>query len=192
MQTIPVSPAEMEQHISRFSRLRPQKAGALEQHGIPPEAYEMIAAREIFYVLGPKGVSTAVGGGVQPGAVGDPGLTVYLVRSPAGNGPMLHAHMRTREIFMPVTGRWEITWGDHGEHSTTLDPCDLIAVPRGVSRKFKNVSNAEALLLVMIQGEQGFDDVAYTPAVGEEIARRFGAPVKAAFEKTGITFNAGT
>ena len=84
-------------------------------------------------------------------------------------------------------------WGSAGEHSTTLDEFDMIAVPPNVSRAFTNVGDSTAYLLVMIQGaSEHLSDVAYAPEVGEQISRRFGAAVKQRFEEVlGWNFNAG-
>ncbi|WP_066270015.1 cupin domain-containing protein [Hydrogenophaga palleronii] len=100
--------------------------------------------------------------------------------------------MRTRETFFCVDGRFEVRYGGPGKHRTELVPMDMIAVPTGVSRAFKNVSQAPAHLLVIIQGDPNdMADIAYAPEVGEEVVRQFGPGAKSGFEKTGITFDAG-
>ena len=192
MKTKTVTPEEFEKCVARFSKVTPQKHDAAAQTGIPVEASEMVAAKEIRYYMGPAGSSTAVSGGTMPAVEGFPGMSVYLVACPPGNGPMLHAHMHTLESFFCVDGRFEITYGDHGENAIVLEPRDMVAVPPGVTRKFKNVSDQDAHLLVMIQGDPNqMGDILYTPDIGEEIVRRFGPGAKAGFEKTGIAFTAG-
>jgi hypothetical protein len=60
-----------------------------------------------------------------------------------------------------------------------------------VARAFKNVSDAPALLLVIILGSDQ-SDIAYAPQVGEQVAARFGATVKTAIEThTSMKFTAG-
>ena len=104
---------------------------------------------------------------------------------------MLHAHMRTHEIFFCLTGKFEVSWGDQGQSSTVLAPHDMIDVPLGVTRAFKNVSDTPALLLVIILGGDQAD-VAYAPQIGDEIAARFGPDVKQAIENhTSMKFTAG-
>ena len=192
MKTKTVTPAEFERCVARFAKVAPQKHDAAEKTGIPVAASEMIAAKEIRYYMGPAGASTAVGGGAAPAVEGMAGLSVYLVACPPGNGPMLHAHMHTLESFFCVDGRFEVTHGERGEHPIVLEPRDMVAVPPGVTRKFKNVADHDAHLLVMIQGDPNqMGDILYTPDIGEEIVRRFGAGAKEGFEKTGITFTAG-
>jgi uncharacterized RmlC-like cupin family protein len=182
----------MEKQIVRFHDVPSLKSGALERYEIPVEAMEMIAAKDIRYYLGPMNALAAAGSGTGPAVGGTPGLSVYVVECPPGNGPMLHAHMRTRETFFCVDGRFEVRYGDRGEHRTELSPLDMIAVPTGVSRAFKNISQASAHLLVIIQGDPNdMTDIAYAPDVGKEVVRLFGPDAKSGFEKTGITFDAG-
>jgi uncharacterized RmlC-like cupin family protein len=192
MKTKTVTPEEFEKCVARFSKVAPQKHDAAEKNGIPVGAAEMIAAKDIRYYMGPVGASTAVGGGAPPAVEGFPGMSVYLVACPPDNGPMLHAHMHTLETFFCVDGRFEIAFGDRGENAIVLEPRDMVAVPPGVTRKFKNVSSQNGHLLVMIQGDPNqMGDILLTPEVGEEVVRRFGPGAKAGFEKTGIAFTAG-
>lgn len=73
-----------------------------------------------------------------------------LVRCEPGKSAPLHNHL-TQEVFIALTGRWEVFWGPAGERSLTLGPLDTITVPPGVSRGFRNVSD-EAALLIGIAG----------------------------------------
>lgn len=187
MKTLTITPAQMERQIARFDELKPQK-GEYEKQGIPTGAFEMLAAKTIYMLMSPagdKGMTAA------SSVTGGPGLAVSIVKCPPGNGPMLHAHMATNETFMALTGRWEIRWGDDAEHAITLEPFDLIAVPPGVGRQFTNVSDTEALLLVLVQGDAALDDIYYAPAVGKQIEDRFGPEARAGFERIGFSFEMG-
>lgn len=177
----------MERYIARFKTLEPQKA-EYERRGIPQAAFEMIAAKTIYLLMAPPGEK---GSTAKPGIVGVPGITVNIVECPPGNGPMLHAHMDTRESFICLKGKFEVRWGDRAEHATTLEPFDMIAVPPGTGRQFKNIDENNSLLLVIIQGDEALNDIYYAPSVAKEITSRFGAPVKEAFERIGIQFTMG-
>ena len=112
-----------------------------------------------------------------------------IAQCPPGQGPALHTHCETHEIFICMTGRYEIIWGDKGEHSVFLDPCDTCAVPPGVFRRFRNASDVEdAKLLVMVQGEKTFADVKFDPSVGVEVEKRWGSKVRDNMQNLGITF----
>lgn len=190
MKTMAIDPATMETRIARFARLAPKSRAYAVESGIPVEAFEMIAAKSIYLLMAPEG---AGGANAAPAIQGAPGLTVNICECPPGNGPMLHAHQRTRETFLCLRGSFAVRWGDRGEHETRLEPFDMIAVPPNVSRAFVNVGDDTAYLLVMIQGDgDDLSDVSYSPEVGTEITRRFGADVKRRFEDTlGWNFKAG-
>ena len=79
------------------------------------------------------------------------GFTLGYTRVPPGNGNCLHDH-QTAEVFIPLSGRFKIAWGDQGEHSVMLDPMDVISIPPGVHRHYTNVSNVEGLLLSVLGG----------------------------------------
>jgi uncharacterized RmlC-like cupin family protein len=168
--------AEMKTRIARFKDLVSTKARHSQSKGIPLEVMEMITAKSTFNVMSPDDL----GGQLSPKPAvvgGDAGVfRLGIATCPAGNGPGLHVHWNTHETFMALTGRWQIKWGDKGEESTILEPFDLIAVPPGVTRQFINLSDADAHLLVIIQGKKGeFDDVGRVPETAEAIKQKFGA-----------------
>ena len=187
MKTIDIGPDGMDDHIVRFKDLQPKQA-QYKDLGIPTEAYEMLTAKTLYSLLAP---ADTAGSHKFAAALGPPGLSITIAECPPGNGPMLHAHMRTHEIFFCLTGKFEVSWGDQGQYSTVLEPHDMVDVPLGVTRAFNNVSDSLALLFVIILGGDQAD-VAYTPEIGDEIAARFGADVKLAIEShTSMKFTAG-
>jgi uncharacterized RmlC-like cupin family protein len=190
MKTFTPTPDEMQANIARFAQQKPKSRRYAEQSGIPAEAFEMIAAKSIYLLMAPQG---AGGANASPAVAGAPGLTVNICECPPGNGPMLHAHERTRETFLCLRGHFEVRWGDDGEHRTALEPFDLISVPPGVTRAFVNDGEETAWLLVMIQGSgDDLSDVAYSPQVGREIEDRYGVQVRRRFEDVlGWNFKAG-
>ena len=74
-----------------------------------------------------------------------------LVRCAPGQSAPLHNHL-TQEVFMPLSGRWEVFWGPAGDRRLELGPWDTISIPPGVSRGFRNVSPEEAVLLGIAGG----------------------------------------
>jgi hypothetical protein len=71
-----------------------------------------------------------------------------------------------------------------------LDPFDTIAVPPAICRDFTNVSDHDALLLVIIHGsgDDDFNDIAIAPGETAMMQRRFGADVVEQLEATGVRF----
>jgi uncharacterized RmlC-like cupin family protein len=180
---------EMKSRIARFKDLVSTKARHAEGKGIPVEVLEMITAKSTFNIMSPENL----GGTLSPKPPiigGDAGVfRLGVVTCPPGNGPGLHVHWRTHETFMALTGKWEIIWGDKGEEKILLEPFDTIAVPPEVTRTFVNISNEDAHLLVIIQGEMGkFDDVGRVPETAEKIAKKFGPEMVKKLESLGWQF----
>jgi len=63
-------------------------------------------------------------------------MTYNLVEPFKGNA--LHTHPAV-EVFIALDGCWEIAWGEKGEHTTLLQPWDIVAVPAHVRHSYKNV-----------------------------------------------------
>ncbi|MFA7680699.1 MAG: cupin domain-containing protein [Pigmentiphaga sp.] len=181
-------PIAMEKRIARFKTLKPTKTKYEDPSvGIPMNAYEQLAAHSIFLIMAPQGV--ARGGTSRPAVEGQPGVEISIVECPPGQGPALHRHERTYETFMALDGKYEITWGDDGEHSTILEPFDLIAVPAGIYRAFRNVDDHTAKLLVVIQGgKEVMNDLIFQHKVADKIEQGWGKDVLDRFSKIGIQF----
>jgi mannose-6-phosphate isomerase-like protein (cupin superfamily) len=105
-------------------------------------------------------------------------------------GPGLHRHLNTVENFLCLSGRFEIAWGDQGEHTLLLEPLDMISVPRGENRSFRNVSNELGRLLVMIvpETDEQADPIRYAPSVAKEIEDEYGKSALEGLQKLGFAF----
>lgn len=188
MELTAVTPEQMERRIARFNELQPQSAMYQEESGIPREAYELMAAKALYLLMAP-----ATQGGPmaqKPAIAGEDGLSVIVARCPPGDKPLLHAHLKTHETFMCLTGKFRIRWGNRGEHETFIHPMDMIAVPPGVCRDFTNVSDSDALLLVLItgQGDDDFNDIVVGPEDSKMMLERFGMDVIQKYQKVGTEF----
>ena len=128
------SVAEMETRVARFKDLRPT-ADYIDS-AIPG------CERTTLRVLG-----------LQPGApLAAEGFHMNIVRCEPGKSAPLHNHL-TQEVFVALTGRWEVFWGPLGERSVVLGQWDTISIPPGVSRGFRNVSEGPAYLMGMASGQ---------------------------------------
>jgi uncharacterized RmlC-like cupin family protein len=186
------SQEEMKSRIARFNEVVPVKKHHLEQKGIPAEVIEMIQAKTTRNIMSP---------GPLPGQLspkpavegGDAGVfRLGIATCPPGQGPGLHVHYNTHETFMALTGRWEIQWGDHGEESIVLEHLDLVAMPPRVTRRFVNVSDSDAHIMVIIQGKrEEFDDVDRVPATADAIAAAYGQGMLDKIKLLGWKFTIG-
>jgi quercetin dioxygenase-like cupin family protein len=74
-----------------------------------------------------------------------------IVRCEPGKSAPLHNHL-TQEVFVALTGEWEVFWGPEGQRSLRLEALDTISIPPGVSRGFRNVGDSAALLMGLAGG----------------------------------------
>jgi mannose-6-phosphate isomerase-like protein (cupin superfamily) len=125
---------DMEARVARFSHLRP--TDDYIDAAIPG------CERTTLRVLGH-----------QPGApLAAEGFHMSFVCCEPGKSAPLHNHL-TQEVFVALTGEWEIFWGPQAERSLRLGPWDTISVPAGVSRGFRNVGSQAAYLIGMASGQ---------------------------------------
>ncbi len=123
----------MEARVARFGALRP--TDDYVDAAIPG------CERRTYRVLG-----------TQPGApLAAEGFHMNLVCCEPGKSAPLHNHL-TQEVFVALSGRWQVFWGPAGERSVLLEPWDTISIPPGVSRGFRNVGDQPAWLMGMASG----------------------------------------
>ncbi|MBL8381968.1 MAG: cupin domain-containing protein [Burkholderiales bacterium] len=155
----------MEQRVARFDALTPLPIQ--KDASIPLAALDLVYARKLLPVLGRDG------GGDTPITSSAPirgaaGITMTYAVCPPGQGPGLHAHKATYETFVVMQGDFEFTWGEAGEHAMRLTRLDVLSVPPGVTRAFRNVGAGEGILLVVISGgEHNMQDI-HMPAVAAQ------------------------
>ena len=80
------------------------------------------------------------------------GFHLSIIKAGPNKGTGLHNHT-TVEVFMPLTGTWAVQWGDNGENELTLQQWDVISVPTGIMRGFRNDSAEEAYMLAIVGGD---------------------------------------
>jgi len=132
-----VSKEEMRKRTARFKELKSSREAFVDSL-IPG------GEREIFNVIG-AGVTEDPSLSPAITAVEDFNLT--FVRAEPGKGASLHYHP-TVEVFMPFSGKWAVFWGDNSENEVILDPLDVVSVPPGVMRGFRNAGNVTRPALV--------------------------------------------
>jgi mannose-6-phosphate isomerase-like protein (cupin superfamily) len=182
-----LNPAQMEARVARFDRLQTYQTQNLATQGIPPGAMEKITARKVYPVMAPPDYQGRSAGAPVKGPRG---LIVTIAECEPGNGPGLHRHLNTVENFMCLSGRFEIAWGDAGEHSLVLEPLDMISVPRGENRRFRNISNETGRLLVLIVPETDVqaDPISYDPSLAKEIETEYGKSALEGLQNVGFKF----
>jgi mannose-6-phosphate isomerase-like protein (cupin superfamily) len=163
-----ISVAQMErENVARASKVKGTDVAFVDQR-IP--AYE----REIINMIG-MGVTenAALAPNVKAPAHG---FSVTYIRAPVGKGAALHRHA-TEEVFVPVIGRWQVFWMEgETERTVDLDEGDMVNVPIGIYRGFRNLSDRPDSLLMAIIGGPDAGKVDWHPSVIVE-ARKTGLDV---------------
>ena len=126
--------AEMEARVARFRRLAPTTDYV--DSALPG------CERTTFRVLGhPPDAPLAA-----------EGFHLNIVCCEPGKSAPLHNHL-TQEVFVALSGRWEVFWGPEGGRRVVLEPWDTISIPPGVSRGFRNAGSEPAYLMGMASGQ---------------------------------------
>ncbi len=123
---------EMAARVARFDALRPT-AGYVDA-----------------LIPGCERTTWAVLGRGPDAALEAEDFFMNLVRCEPGKSAPLHSHL-TQEVFIVLSGEWEVFWGPQGARSLRLGRWDTISVPAGVSRGFRN-AGAEPAMLIGIAG----------------------------------------
>jgi uncharacterized RmlC-like cupin family protein len=137
-----VTKEEMLQRVAVFKQLTPSARPLVD--AVLPQFQ-----REIFNIIG-SGVTEDASMKVPITAV--EGFHLSIIKAGPKKGTGLHNHT-TVEVFVPLTGRWSVQWGDQGENELTLEQWDVISVPTGIMRGFRNESDAEAYMLAIVGGD---------------------------------------
>jgi quercetin dioxygenase-like cupin family protein len=187
MKTIEITATEMAARIARFGALKPLPTQAA--HDMPLAAKDVVYARKLLSVIGLEDAgSTPISAGAP--IRGAAGMTMTLAVCPPGQGPELHAHAKTHETFTVLRGRFEFRWNDDGRDAVVLDEFDTISIPPGVCRAFRNVSDAEGIVQVLITGGvHDMSDIDFAAHIATKL-EAIDPRARAYFEDAGFTFTA--
>ena len=136
-----VSKTDMLKRTARFKDLKPSKQAFVDTR-LPEHV------RDIYNVIGP-GVTEDPS--LSPAITDAQDFNVTYVGADPGKGAALHSHP-TVEVFIPMSGNWAVYWGDEGENEVELGPFDVISVPVGVLRGFRNIGKEHAYLMAVLGG----------------------------------------
>ena len=120
------------------------------------------------------------------------GLTMFISIMPPGQGPCLHAHVKTFETFTVLDGTLEFSLNDDGGQKIVLNKWDTFSCPPGVNRGFRNVGPQDAVLLTVITGGiNDRNDIGLPPAIAKQIAAIDPNALEVFKTKMGLRFDAG-
>lgn len=135
----------LEERAARFGALKPTSKSFIDT---AVDWHE----RDIYQVIG-NGVNEDPGH--EPAIEDLRDFAVGLIQAEHGHGASLHIH-DTIEAFMPLEGKWAICWldGEGAQQEVLLGEHDMISVPPGVWRGFRNESGKKALMLAINGGTE--------------------------------------
>ena len=189
MKTLKISKEEMLKRVSVFKDLKPLPI-QLDKN-IPQEGKDIVYARELLSIIGLENNSHNTPINKNAPITGAAGITMTIAKCPANQGPGLHNHQATFETFTVLKGKFLIAWNDDGSEEIILNELDTISIPPGVCRSFKNISNEEGLLQVVISGGvHDMNDIAFTKVAKDQM-EKIESNLSKKFEDVGFKFNAG-
>lgn len=157
---IEISKDEMLARVATFKNLKSSTLGVLDA-ALPQ------FSREFFSVIG-RGIAEDPNMSVAIKDATD--FHLAIVKADPGKGSGLHSHT-TVEVFMPLSGRWSVQWGNDTQNELVLDQWDVISVPPGVMRGFRNEGHESAYLLA-IQGGTHPDPIEWSEEIKKAAAER--------------------
>ena len=135
-----MEPDPLAGRVAHFAELQPSSALFIDT-ALPGYA------RTIWSIIGQNVGEDRT---VQP-AIPPDGFHLAVIEAEPGNGSALHTHT-TVEVFMALTGTWQVTYGAAGESEVTLEQWDVCSVPPGVWRGFRNAGEGPGRLLAIVGG----------------------------------------
>jgi quercetin dioxygenase-like cupin family protein len=188
MDTVQPTRAQIDERIARFDRLQPMSTMKGNDR-VPLSAKDIIFARKIMPVVLEKTDSPF---GNEAPVYGAAGMTMFISVCPPGQGPALHAHVKTFETFTVLEGKFEFYVGDRGEETVVLNKWDSFSCPPGWCRGFRNVDTKDSVLQTVITGGvHDRNDIGLPPIVAEQL-EAIGPGVLDEFKKIGLAFDAGS
>ena len=147
---------EMEKFIVRYSDLKPCKTAFIDAH--TPGSNQ----KENFTIIG-SGVSESPDQHVHIKET--PGFNIGAAGQPPGCTNSLHSHT-TAEVFYVLKGRWRFFWGRDGKDGEVIaSEGDLVNIPTGIFRAFKNIGNSYGMIMAVLGGDDAGGGVTWAPEV---------------------------
>jgi quercetin dioxygenase-like cupin family protein len=188
VQTIQMTPDDIEARTGRFDRLQPMEF-MKNDTTVSQAAKDIILARKLMPVLLERTQSAF---GNDAPIYNAAGLTMFISIMPPGQGPCLHAHVKTFETFIVLEGKLEFRINDDGGEQLVLGKWDTFSCPPGVNRGFRNVDTKDSVLLTIITGGiNDRNDIGLPPAVAKQIEAVDPNALEVFKTKMGLRFDAG-
>ena len=188
MQTVQMTRDEIAARTGRFAQLQPMEF-MKNDTTVSQAAKDIILARKLMPVVLERTQSAF---GNDAPIYNAAGLTMFISIMPPGQGPCLHAHVKTFETFTVLEGTLEFSLNDDGGERIVLNQWDTFSCPPGVNRGFRNVGTKDAVLLTVITGGiNDRNDIGLPPAIARQIEAVDPNALEVFKTKMGLRFDAG-
>jgi len=188
METIQMTRDEIAARTGRFAQLQPMEF-MKNDTTVTQAAKDIILARKLMPVVLERTQSAF---GNDAPIYNAAGLTMFISIMPPGQGPCLHAHVKTFETFTVLEGSLEFSLNDDGGEKIVLNQWDTFSCPPGVNRGFRNVGTRDAVLLTVITGGiNDRNDIGLPPAIAKQIQAVDPNALEVFKTKMGLRFDAG-
>ena len=155
---LPLRPFTREEILARtafFSELKTFSSGFSD--AAAPNTHR-IMANVMGYQPPPGGGRSPVGDDAARNAALKltEGFNLAYVRCKPGHGPLMHNH-DTAETFIPMTGRWRLSFNEEDTQHVDVGPLDVLSFPPAVARRFENITwdepDTDHILMVIVSGD---------------------------------------
>jgi len=156
--TLPLRPFTREEILERtafYAELKSFSTGFSD--AAVPNTHRVMS-NVMGYQLPPEGGRSPVGSDAAKNAsikVAE-GFNLAYVRCKPGRGPLMHNH-DTAETFIPMTGRWRLSFNEDDTQHVDVGPLDVLSFPPQVARRFENITfdepDTEHVLMVIVSGD---------------------------------------
>lgn len=155
--SLPVRPFTREEILARtafFSELKTFSSGFSD--AAAPNTHRVMA--NVMGYQPPPGGRSPVGADAARNAALkiSEGFNLAYVRCKPGHGPLMHNH-DTAETFIPMTGRWRMSFNEDDTQHVDVGPLDVLSFPPAVARRFENITwdepDTEHILMVLVSGD---------------------------------------
>jgi uncharacterized RmlC-like cupin family protein len=136
-----ITPDDMVKRTAHFKELSYSAQGYLDTR-MPAHK------RNTYNVIG-RGVTEDQN--LKPAITEADGFNITYIGAEPGCGAALHNHP-TVEVFIAMTGKWSIVWGEKGEHKISIDQFDVVSVPPGIMRGFINEGDSHNFIMAILGG----------------------------------------
>ena len=115
--------------------------------------------KRVFKILN-RGISA--GAHVVPALPFEFPFAMSIIEMEAGKGATLHSHA-TEEVFIPLDGALDLFWGDSAEGMLRVAEHELVSMPTGLMRGFRNENGRRFHMIALVGGwnRQSIDSVTY-------------------------------